>query len=1011
MQSIHPAILTEPIIYEINQIDKLVELENIMLLKKNYQQYLKTIVDSKKQKGTFRTIIEDVEKRHPDIETNLPITITESSDKNFNIITLEVRHNSNLVLRKKLFFSKTVDIDEELKTIDIEVDRSNLILKLKNVMDLTNKSGSEFVSSEKYAEIKDQFEQLKLIYTRLIGKKEKLIQFKNKSIKQKLSNISSLVQRDINLSKTVINSGYAINQLDEITLADCLEYFSSLLKLNNFKGFSKELDVNKIIEFKMDSSNARYMGYVKEIDDSNKTITVLPLFQNELLTINMTDMTSDGSLLGINEELIVKKNNLFSISNNQINESTLFNKNKISSIVVEKYFDGNNYIVSDIKYLEAPELQTESPVVQTTINIINDGRYPINNELLFNVLGSKFIVGKNSLSSSPGKGINELLISDDELNGNFEILKSKSNWRKKLDESYIRKLITPQGETIIPIVIDGKQFASIIHYYHYNKFIDSGFSGRKLNQYNNFAKRYCLDNNGNLSKLSGPILAREARKLEIPRTKNWNTLKNDVIKKATLAKFAQNDDLAQILSATKDAALLYSTNKQRTKLRYEYELMEVRSILKNDSYADFYPNYLEETVNARDIVSKIMTTAAKTSNIAKKDMQERDEFENAVLRGNLNASEDEVSNMDKSVEILKEKGMYVPGMSIKNINDALLNISLEQQDTYIADLMSNLESKLNEKGLFIKEVPANGDCLYYSIIEGLKHNNVMPNEFNSNYKFIDTRWGIETNFQPVDVGATQDLRNMIADKLQINILENSDEPSINAITLSMGNVQDYISNVRNMANANEAIDGKTGAWGSYIELNVASALLKLDFDIISDKGNVIEIRYVNTSLVFNKGEKMGLDRDVVKLNLGYVSGKHYVYATNKSIVLRNDTEYELINVFVIDVPVGDQTYKFATYISNDIQLLGLYDSITGKIQTTIDDEELQEQLGDIVYNYWDDESNSRDPKENSDIQVVEYWQDKSNNKLYSEKNGQLEVGEITIEEDENGEKYIELNFL
>ena len=134
-------------------------------------------------------------------------------------------------------------------------------------------------------------------------------------------------------------------------------------------------------------------------------------------------------------------------------------------------------------------------------------------------------------------------------------------------------------------------------------------------------------------------------------------------------------------------------------------------------------------------------------------------------------------------------------------------------------------------------------------------------------------------------------------------------------------------------------------------------------------------------------------------------------ATNQSIALRNDTEYESIQVYVIDVPVGDQTYKFATYISNDIQLLGLYDPITGRIQTTIDDDELQEQLGDIVYNYWDDESNSKDPKENSDIQVVEYWQDKSNNKLYSEKNGQTEVGEVTIENDDNGEKYIELNFL
>jgi len=951
-----------------------------------------------------------MEKRHPDIEINLPLKIIETSDNTFNIIILEAYHGLSLVLRKKLYFNKTLDIKTELEIIDIEIDRTNLILKLKHIMDLTNKFGSEFTISDKYIQIKDEFENLKVLYNKLIGRKEKLLQIQQNNVQQKSSIISSLTQKDINYSKTLINTGYNINQLDEISLSDCYQYFSTLLKLNNYKGFSKELDINKLIEFKRNSSDARYMGYIKDIDEINNTVTLLPLFENELITINMVDIVSNGAKLGINEELILEGNNLYSISNDQVNSSSLLNKPILSKIIIEKYFDGNNYIVRDIKYLEVPEVIVNEPKVQT-IEIINNGRYHISNETLFNENGSKFVIGKRSISNSPGKGLGEILVKEDELSGKYDYLKTKSNWRRKLDESYIRNLITTQGEIIIPILIDGKKFASVIHYYHYSKYINSGYSGRKLLQYNRFAERYCLDQNGNLSKLSGSILSRESRKLPIPFSKDWRLLKKTVIRKAILAKFAQNADIALILSATGDSGLLYSTNKQVTELRYEYELMEVRKILENNEDADFYPNYVEEAEQANNMVSEMMTEIVQKNNLDKKAQLEREEFEAAVFKGNLNPSDDAKSNRDASIDVLKANKMYKPGMSIQEINQALLNISMEKQDTHIADLMSQLESQLNEKGLYIKEVPANGDCMYYAIIEGLKHNNVMPEQFVSRLKFIDTRWGAETNFQPVDVGATQNLREYIGDKVSINFENNLAHPGINAIISSIDNVETYLNNVRRMANKNESKDGRTGGWGSYTELNAAAALLKLDFDIIDETGKTISIKYINSSQVFSHGLKLGLDRDVVKINLGYVSGKHYVFASGQSVVGRQDTEYEKIEVYVIDVPIDDTTYKFATYISNDIQLLGIYNNSTGRIQSSIDDDDLQEQLGDAVYEYWEDESISRDPNENSDIRVIEYWQDKSNNKLYTEQNGQDEVGEITIELDDDGEKYIELNFV
>lgn len=155
---------------------------------------------------------------------------------------------------------------------------------------------------------------------------------------------------------------------------------------------------------------------------------------------------------------------------------------------------------------------------------------------------------RSNPSSKPGKGSNESI--PDSKTGEYSNLQLKVNhdWRKKLDDYWIAEF-----------KIDGMKWSSVEHYYQGSKF---------KNKNPDFTKLFSLDSDSEISK--DISLAREAgskasTKLRPSNIKidpdfygGRNLLERE---KALYAKFTQNLDLKNILSATKQAKLMKYISK------------------------------------------------------------------------------------------------------------------------------------------------------------------------------------------------------------------------------------------------------------------------------------------------------------------------------------------------------------------------------------------------------------------------------------------------------------------
>lgn len=92
-----------------------------------------------------------------------------------------------------------------------------------------------------------------------------------------------------------------------------------------------------------------------------------------------------------------------------------------------------------------------------------------------------------------------------------------------------------------PFKLDGKVWPTTEHFFQASKFKGTPHyeEVRKIN--------------------SPMIAARTGRKRSLPLRKDWNSVKDDVMRRAVLAKFEQHDDIRQQLLATQDVKLVEHT--------------------------------------------------------------------------------------------------------------------------------------------------------------------------------------------------------------------------------------------------------------------------------------------------------------------------------------------------------------------------------------------------------------------------------------------------------------------
>jgi hypothetical protein len=174
---------------------------------------------------------------------------------------------------------------------------------------------------------------------------------------------------------------------------------------------------------------------------------------------------------------------------------------------------------------------------------------------------------KSNKKPFPGNGSHEE-IPKDKL-GEFSTLATIDEWRKKLDDSW----------TDLKFTLDGKDYASVEHYYQSSKF---------KNSHPDFANLFSLNSGSPISKdvdlCKGAGGKNGKYKKEQIRPKDYKidpdfypTRNKEERKRALHAKFTQNLDMKQILLNTKNAKLVQYVSGSNSKP--DIELMELRKQL------------------------------------------------------------------------------------------------------------------------------------------------------------------------------------------------------------------------------------------------------------------------------------------------------------------------------------------------------------------------------------------------------------------------------------------------
>ena len=236
----------------------------------------------------------------------------------------------------------------------------------------------------------------------------------------------------------------------------------------------------------------------------------------------------------------------------------------IKILIVNKCLERNSglyYAIQDFRNFKS-KLGLDPDEGNPVLNADTDDLDYMNSDLYEKT--AEFAFHSKSLDNAkPGKGSNEMI--EKTAIGDFMKLNSIKNWRRKLDDMWSES----------PFTLDGMRWTSVEHYVQATKF-KKGFP--------TFYSQFALDSPSDLSK--DPELAKNVSDLKKKSFKSHRpmNIKIDVDydlgrkvqerENALRAKFTQNEDLKQMLLATKKALLKHA--ERRKPAENDVQLMQLR---------------------------------------------------------------------------------------------------------------------------------------------------------------------------------------------------------------------------------------------------------------------------------------------------------------------------------------------------------------------------------------------------------------------------------------------------
>lgn len=262
----------------------------------------------------------------------------------------------------------------------------------------------------------------------------------------------------------------------------------------------------------------------------------------------------------------------------------------------------------------------------------------------------------------------------------------------------------------------------------------------------------------------------------------------------------------------------------------------------------------------------------------------------------------------------------------KGIADAIKQSVDDKEE--LAREIETLHGIISKLGKAMYEVPPDGDCGYYAIVEMMARNNIFPLNFSDGVQpsqYSDTRQSMDTSitqenrYMDILHDAMLEARRDIATKFNRNIFSDkiqSDELELikTSIAIDAGS-ESYSKDIHDkkmtdiIYSHNKKPQG--GDWISTTELGLASALYNVNITVQNSYGTVDVYNADKYKEIYPNSPNMNTDKPTGNIHLGYYSKLHYIGIIDskdaesiQSATLEKITYYTIL----IELPSGN-TYN------------------------------------------------------------------------------------------------------